>query len=454
MLSLKRNQEEIKEKLKEYSLFRAKFKENLNNKFEMKNLLNLYVNQNNLSSFLLKKYKIEEKEKKETIENLESKSIKSINEAKEYEDKDNNKIGKSINYYKGFKSDKVLSKIISKEDLNNSNSNYFKSESSENNNDSMRGKINSNYKDIHTSSTPNVKIFELSDEKNKERDSGKLNRSSKFSLTKRLSIKRKRKTLAKKKSIILSNLFPLKLFSGKNEKIKTGQIQNIETDSKMIKSSQIANIKEYKFKFPQEKVKSDLLNKNQKEKNSDALPRILANEVLNKEKFNYQLLCKINTNPVNKTFLKSDINQNTKLDILNKDNVDKINKQILVKIKKKNFYEKLNRRYNTYKHNLLSMRQSMSIDKRKEFENLVNKIKLKQMNDYDFYDENEEELTESENKNKSNFSNLRGQRKIDKKNFSLINALINPKDNSNYSQFFLPRNGSMLLSREKGHKFF
>ena len=454
MLSLKRNQEEIKEKLKEYSLFRAKFKENLNNKFEMKNLLNLYVNQNNLSSFLLKKYKIEEKEKKETIENLESKSIKSINEAKEYEDKDNNKIGKSINYYKGFKSDKVLSKIISKEDLNNSNSNYFKSESSENNNDSMRGKINSNYKDIHTSSTPNVKIFELSDEKNKERDSGKLNRSSKFSLTKRLSIKRKRKTLAKKKSIILSNLFPLKLFSGKNEKIKTGQIQNIETDSKMIKSSQIANIKEYKFKFPQEKVKSDLLDKNQKEKNSDALPRILANEVLNKEKFNYQLLCKINTNPVNKTFLKSDINQNTQLDILNKDNVDKINKQILVKIKKKNFYEKLNRRYNTYKHNLLSMRQSMSIDKRKEFENLVNKIKLKQMNDYDFYDENEEELTESENKNKSNFSNLRGQRKIDKKNFSLINALINPKDNSNYSQFFLPRNGSMLLSREKGHKFF
>ena len=454
MLSLKRNQEEIKEKLKEYSLFRAKFKENLNNKFEMKNLLNLYVNQNNLSSFLLKKYKIEEKEKKETIENMESKSIKSINEAKEYEDKDNNKIGKSINYYKGFKSDKVLSKIISKEDLNNSNSNYFKSESSENNNDSMRGKINSNYKDIHTSSTPNVKIFELSDEKNKDRDSGKLNRSSKFSLTKRLSIKRKRKTLAKKKSIILSNLFPLKLFSGKNEKIKTGQIQNIETDSKMIKSSQIANIKEYKFKFPQEKVKSDLLNKNQKEKNSDALPRILANEVLNKEKFNYQLLCKINTNPVNKTFLKSDINQNTKLDILNKDNVDKINKQILVKIKKKNFYEKLNRRYNTYKHNLLSMRQCMSIDKRKEFENLVNKIKLKQMNDYDFYDENEEELTESENKNKSNFSNLRGQRKIDKKNFSLINALINPKDNSNYSQFFLPRNGSMLLSREKGHKFF
>ena len=302
--------------------------------------------------------------------------------------------------------------------------------------------------------TPNVKLFDLSEEKNKDKDSGKLNRSSRFSLTKRFSIKRKRKTLAKKKSIILSNLFPLKLFSGKNEKIKTGQIQNLETDSKTIKSSQIVNIKEYKFKFPQENVKFDLLNKNMKESNSDALPRILANEVLNKDKFNYLQLCKINNNPVNKTYLESDIRQTTKLNLLNKENVDKINKQLLVKIKKKNFYEKLNRRYNTYKHNFLSMRKSMSIDKRKEFDNLANKIKLKQINDNDFYDESVEGLTENENKSKNSFLNFRSQRKTDKKNFPLLNALINPKENSNYSRFFLPRNGSMLLSRDKSHKFF
>ena len=128
LLSLKRNQEEIKEKLKEYSLFRAKFKENLNYKFEMRNLLNLYVNQNNLSSFLLKKYKVEEKEKKETIENLESKSIKSINESKEGEVNEINKNKKGN--YKSFKSDKTLNKLGG-EDFNYSNSNYFKSESSE-----------------------------------------------------------------------------------------------------------------------------------------------------------------------------------------------------------------------------------------------------------------------------------------------------------------------------------
>ena len=443
LLSLKRNQEEIKEKLREYSLFRSKFKENLNNKFEMKNLLNLYVNQNNLSSFLLKMYKIEEKE---TIENQESKSIKNINESKESEANDNNNNKKG--YYNNFKSDKTLDKL-SGEDFNYSN---IKSETSENYNDSIRGKKKS--KDIHASLTPNVKLFDLSDEKNKDKDSGKLNRSTRVSLTKRFSLKRKRKTLAKKKTIILSNLFPLKLFSGKNEKIKTGQIQNLEADSKMIKPSQMVNIKEYKFKFPQEKVKFDLLNKNMKENNSDALPRILANEVLNKDQFNYQRLCKINSNPVNNTYLESDIRQTTKLNLLNKDNVDKINKQLLVKIKKKNFYEKLNRRYNTYKHNFLSMRKSMSIDKRKEFDNLANKIKLKQINDNDFYDDSEDVLTENENKNKNPFLNFRSQRKTDKKNFSLLNALINPKENSNYSRFFLPRNGSMLLSRDKGHKFF
>ena len=57
LLSFKRNQEEIKEKMKEFGSIRAKYKENLNNKYEMKRLLNLYVNQNNFSSYLLKKYK-------------------------------------------------------------------------------------------------------------------------------------------------------------------------------------------------------------------------------------------------------------------------------------------------------------------------------------------------------------------------------------------------------------
>ena len=48
LLAYKRNQEEIKEKLKEFGLFKAKYKESSNNKLEMKRLLNMYVNKNNL----------------------------------------------------------------------------------------------------------------------------------------------------------------------------------------------------------------------------------------------------------------------------------------------------------------------------------------------------------------------------------------------------------------------
>ena len=452
LLLLKRNQEEIKEKLKEFSLFRAKFKENLNNKYEMKNLLNLYVNQNNLSSLILKKYKIEEKSKKETIENLESKSI---NETKEDEINDINKNKKIINLdlNKNFKSEKFLNSKLKEED---SNSNYFKSEGNDNNNDSQREGSNSYNKNVRSSMSPTTKIFEINEEKSKEKEenTAKINRSLRLPLAKKFSMRKRKKSIAKKKTSILSKFFPLKLFSGKNEKIKTGQIQNLEADSKMIKSSLIKNIKDYKFKFQQEQVDSELLNKNKNEENADALPKILANEILNKEKFNYQQLCKINTNSENKTFFESEMCQNTKLMLLNKNNVDMVNKQVLLKIKKKSHFQKLNKRYNTYKHNLLCMRKSMSDEKRKEFENLAYKIKLKHFKDYEYNDEKEEELTEIDTKYKNLLLNFKFHRKSDKKNFSLLHALVNPKDNSNYSRFFLPRNGSMLLSRDKGNKFF
>ena len=117
-----------------------------------------------------------------------------------------------------------------------------------------------------------------------------------------------------RKSYMISSLFPLRLFSGKNEKIKISKIQTLEEDSKLVKSSKDINIKDYKIKYPKEKVKSDLINKNIKEKKIDDLPKIFVNDILNKEKFNYHQLCKISTKPTNFTFLESDTNQKTKLD--------------------------------------------------------------------------------------------------------------------------------------------
>ena len=73
------------------------------------------------------------------------------------------------------------------------------------------------------------------------------------------------------------------------------------------------------------------------------------------------------------------------------------------------------------------------------------------MNEYD--DEIDYEFTESENNKTNIIFNYKSKNESDKKNNSLLNALVNPKDNFNYSKFYLPRNGSMLLSREKIKKF-
>ena len=51
--------------------------------------------------------------------------------------------------------------------------------------------------------------------------------------------------------------------------------------------------------------------------------------------------------------------------LFNKENVDKVNKQILIKIKKRNNFEKLNNRYNTFKNNLLNLRRFISNEKEK-----------------------------------------------------------------------------------------
>ena len=242
------------------------------------------------------------------------------------------------------------------------------------------------------------------------------------------------------------------MISGSNAKINIGKIQNLEKDSKTIKSTDNYVIKEYKLKFPEEKATKDLINKNQKEKNSDALPKLLSNDILNKEKLAYKQLCNINTNITNQTYLESDVNQKTKMILFNKENVDKVNKQILIKIKKRNHFETLNNRYNTFKNNLLNMRRSISNEKRKEYQSLVDKIKLKKLNDYEFNDEKENEINEIENLKNNPLISYKFR--PEEKNNSILHAIVNPKDNFNYSRFYLPRNGSMLLSRDKTKKFF
>ena len=459
IIAMKRNQEELNEKIKEFGQFRAKFKADSNIKLEKKSLINLYVNKNNLSSYILDKYKFKEKEKKENI-----------NEPKESESLDKRRKSINLNFLslnKNAKSESLLSNKKIEENNNDvinkhkSSNNLIRTESSESVISSQRERSYSHSikeKDKDKSRfIPKVSLFKLGMDNNENNDqnSSDLVKKFKLSISRKFSIKKKRKTTVKKKSLnILSRLINLKLFSGNNNKIQTNQIQNLENESKKIKLTDNTYIKEYATKLPQEKVDSDLLNKNKKEKNHDALTKVISNEILNKEKLTYKQLCKINTNPPKIDF-DSDIKQRTKMIILNKNNLEEVNKELLTKIKKRNNFEKLNSKYFKYKNNLLSMRQAMSIDKKIEYQSLIDKIRLKNLDDdSEYFDGSKNDLIEIESMKNEPLFNYRLKRKKENQNISLLNALVNPNDNSNYSRYYLPRNGSMLLSKDKTKKFF
>ena len=99
------------------------------------------------------------------------------------------------------------------------------------------------------------------------------------------------------------------------------------------------------------------------------------------------------------------------------------------------------------------MRQSLSSDKKIQYQNLVDKIRLKRLSDFEFNDENDNENTELENNKSNPIINYKFAKNTNNNIYSLLHALINPKDNSNYSKFYLPRNGSLLLSRERHKKY-
>ena len=61
----------------------------------------------------------------------------------------------------------------------------------------------------------------------------------------------------------------------------------------------------------------------------------------------------------------------------------------------------------------------------------------------------EEQKRKDEEKEKKNEEN---KKKNIRKQHSLLNAIINPKDKFDYSQYFLPRMGTLLLKRSEEPK--
>jgi hypothetical protein len=256
-----------------------------------------------------------------------------------------------------------------------------------------------------------------------------------------------------------------RIFNGlNNNKIITNKIQNLDVKTNSIIDMDDTKTKKYKISLPKDKVNKQIINKNTSEifKNTDAVTHIISNIPLIKESMKYNLICKINTkNEPNEKNIDDSISSNNdlvshnfSLSAFSNYNISNVNQSKIKSLDKKKFhFEKLNQRYNLYKHNFLKMRRSMSNDKKREYEHLADQIRSRQLNELLYNNEEyDDEIEEEKEGNNSSLLNPLGKSVGLNKNNSLLEAIVNPNDNPVYSRFYLPKCGSKLLSRGEQNK--
>ena len=408
-LAEKRNQEEIKSQVKKMGKLRANYKEEITNKYEMKNVIDMYVNSNDFNSPLLKKYKL--------------KSSKSMNDI--HDKSENNK------------KDILFRKMPSKKDFNIGVSHIVQRQSSRN-------------------------IRKISKEQTKEKEN--VNNHQNIIPVSPNEEENKNNLQKKKKQ-------DKKIISGIMDKITIDSVKNIE--NKMVLEPLKLNKIKIKLKVQKEKVQNNMLIKVKKfvsKPPSDIITQLRNTDHLFQANKSYQALCnlynKAKTIDINNSREKNNIDENTNaskedddsfshnfcLSLYDQGNLKKINqnkhghnrnnnnsksinspnslrKESKIKI------DQLHKTYNLYKNNFLNLRRTVSDWKRGEYLNLIDKIKSNKT------PKKEKEKKEEQIKKK----NLRKQ-------YSLLNAIINPKDQFEYSQYFLPRTGTLLLKRAEEQK--
>ena len=424
LLSEKRGEEEIKEHLNKYGFKRAKYKEEMNNKYELKSVINMYVNSNEFNSPLLEKYKI----KANSLQ--KDKSVFNSN---------------NINF------NQTMNTPIQKFTIGIS---------------SFTQKNETEKKKQHS----NKEIEELE----KALDDNRIELISPMRSDEDISSTgSKKKKIGK--SVSQKNVHNKKLFRGLNDKIKTNEIKNLDTNSKNILEQNKINKIKFKIKLPKEKIQSHLINTFQKKSDkisSDAISKLISNDSLFKEKTAFENICSININnklhekysadnkslySISKDEDEESGYHNFCLSMYDQGNLKKINDNNsnvnkyfgYTNLNKHNLKDskmqlnQLHRTFHLFKDNFLNLRRTMSDWKKHEYTNLVNEIKKNNKKGGKERDRDRDRDRDNLLRNNSfGFKNIR----IKKQN-SLLNAMINPKDEFGYSKYFLPRSGSMLLSR-------
>ena len=358
-LAFKRAQEEIKEKVKEFGLNRARYKENLNNKYELKNVINMYVNKNKLSSSLLLKYKIKEEKEKEKID-INKKIVENL---------ENNNISYTNN------------KIINL-DINNSASNISsqsKSNPEQKSNEEVKFELppiksiikkdTKNYKDINKTKNINsmkkisfsysqkMITYNFKDDKEEEKENSDSVRKSKFNPKRSFSFRKKTKFVKKRSRSQSSSMMGLRMLNGlNNNKIITNNIQNLDITTNNVIDIDSTETKKYKISLPKDKINTQIINKNKNaiDKNTDSVIHIISNMPLIKEKMKYNNVCNIKSrNEKDNKNIDDSISTNNELlphnfslSAFSKYNILNANQSNQKSLEKKKFhFEKLNQRY-------------------------------------------------------------------------------------------------------------
>ena len=397
ILAEKRAQEEIKSQIELMGKTRAKYIEQVNNKYEIRNVVDMYSKLNDFSSPLLQKYKLRE-----------SKSMSDI--------KDNNK---NIFNKKPQIKNKDLNIGIRKMVRNNIN---YKNNTVIENGDKIK--------------------LKLKEQKNLFESEQKMSNSSNKEVNKNIITKLKPK----------KNQKDTKIFSGILDKIKLDSIKNIE-NKKIMEPLKMNKVK-IKLKINKEKIQNDMLNNIKKfaaKPNSEIITSLMNTDSLFQTNNNYGILCNLNKRKSSVDIINNNQNQdntnesreeeeenyytNNCLSLFDQGNLKKLNQNknqnkiypqstnSLTRIK----FNQMHKTFDLNKDNYLNLRRTLSDWKKTECLSLLNELT-----------KNKTPKIEEEKFKKSN---LRRQN-------SVLNAYVNPKDKFEFSQFYLPRTGSLLLKRK------
>ena len=395
LLAEKRTHEEIQSQIEMMGKMRAKYKEDVNYKYEVRDVVDMYSKLNDFVSPILQKYKL--------------KPSKSMNDLKE------NK------------------KITAK--------NIFKERPSIKNKDTNTG-----IRQIIRNKNANI---ETEDKINSKKSARKT--SNEFEQMLSISpIKEDNKNIMTKiKPNKVQN--ERKIFSGILDKIKVDSIKNIE-NKKLIEPLKLTKLK-IKMKINKENIQNRMLNKVKKitsRPHPEIITNLMTTDTLFQAHKNYETLCsikkrtpsveinhKLDNNNINASLEEDeeDNYNNFCLSLYGGGNLKKLNKNrnqnkilppsinTVTKIK----YNQMHKTYDLNKDNYLNLRKTLSDWKKAECLTLLNELTKNKTTKIE------------EEKNKK--SNLRRQ-------YSVLNAIINPRDKFEFSQFFLPRTGSMLLTKK------